>query len=200
MLLLSKCPKTFLSRIFGCHIQAICSSQEMQRERGRSRTRHFELCDGSWATLQKLEVGTDIEELWALRPPRQQEIVIRGQSVPILRRQLAMGYSYRFSGQVATAVETNSAVGCILEKVFCATGIRFNGILLIFYERSDYTGPHSDERKTLVKEALIATLFLGGTRRLWIRPKSSGTEQKLTVENGVLLILWESARRHINMK
>jgi alkylated DNA repair dioxygenase AlkB len=163
---------------------------QMQRERSRSRIRHFELCDGSWTTLQKIDIAYDFEDLWNMRPPNQQDIVIRGRSVPIPRRQLAMGHSYPFSGQVASAVETDNAVASMLTKVRFATGVRFNGVLMNFYEGSDYIGPHSDESKPLVKNAPIATLSLGGTRRFWIRPKNDGEEQKLTVENGDLLVMW----------
>lgn len=101
------------------------------------------------------------------------------------------GVSYRYSGTAHQAQPWPPALVGLAQLIERAIGWQANCVLCNLYrDGSDAMGWHSDDERDLGPNPVIASLSLGATRRLRIRPRSGGRESMaLDLEHGSLLLM-----------
>jgi alkylated DNA repair dioxygenase AlkB len=134
-----------------------------------------------------------LEVLWREVDWRQEEIMLFGRRV---RQPRLVGWSadpgvvYGYSGiRIGAAVwpEDLDRHRRLLDRVLDA---RFNSVLVNAYrDGDDSMGWHSDDEPELGQEPLIASVSLGATRRLRVRPKAGGPSLGIDLVHGSLLVM-----------
>lgn len=132
----------------------------------------------------------------------QREIVLFGKRIPQPRLIAWAGHlGYRYSGQTLEAREPTPTLRTLTERVTQATGLRFNHVLVNRYRsETDSMGFHSDDEPELGPEPQLASLSLGATRRLLIRPKKKSTPVELSslaLDHGDLLVMGGAFQREL---
>jgi alkylated DNA repair dioxygenase AlkB len=124
---------------------------------------------------------------------QQPAIKIFGKAVLIPRQQVWMGdphCSYKYSGVVFEPEPWHPLVRQITERVNEVCQSRFNCVLLNWYaDGQQHMGWHSDDEPELGNSPQIASLSLGQQRFFDLKHKNLGTQLKLALGHGSLLLM-----------
>lgn len=102
------------------------------------------------------------------------------------------GKSYTYSGIPMVINSWEPILLTIKEKIETFSGNKFNAVLINRYRNGDDSVAwHSDDEPELGRNPIIASLSLGGTRKLMFRHKTSKETEKFTTDllSGDLLIM-----------
>jgi alkylated DNA repair dioxygenase AlkB len=130
----------------------------------------------------------------------QRAIVLFGR--PIMQPRLiawAGTIGYRYSGQTLEPRAFTPTLGRLLEGVRDRTGVPFNHMLANRYrDGRDSIGLHADDEPELGDDPVVATVSLGATRRLVLKPrrKADGPGRVLELRHGSLVIMGGACQRH----
>jgi alkylated DNA repair dioxygenase AlkB len=130
----------------------------------------------------------------------QRAIVLFGRRV-LQPRLIAWAghHDYRYSGQTLEARPLTATLDRLLEGVRDRAGVVFNHVLANRYrDGADSMGWHADDEPELGPDPVVATLSLGATRRLVVKPrrKENGPPCVLDLVHGSLLIMGGTCQRH----
>jgi len=131
---------------------------------------------------------------------RQEVIKVYGKSHPTPRLSCWMGdtgLSYGYSHTRMQAVEWDSTLLNVKQKIEAATQSHFNSVLINYYrDGKDSNGWHSDDEPELGKNPIIASVSLGASRDFHLRHKSKTFKHKMALENGSLLMMRGSTQHN----
>ncbi len=141
--------------------------------------------------------------LWRDLRWQQQDIVLFGRRVrqPRLTAWCSdPGVSYRYSGLELGPGPWHPLLAGLREELSDFLGRAFNSVLINAYrDGRDSMGWHADDEFELGAEPLIASLSLGATRRMLVRPAGGGRSTPIDLAHGSLLVMSgpsQSAWRH----
>lgn len=124
---------------------------------------------------------------------QQPAIKIFGKAVLIPRQQVWMGdphCSYKYSGVLFTPEPWHPLVKQLTDQVNQLCRSNFNSVLLNLYaDGQQHMGWHSDDEPELGNNPLIASLSLGQQRFFDLKHKTCGTQLKLGLGHGSLLLM-----------
>lgn len=124
---------------------------------------------------------------------QQPAIKIFGKAVLIPRQQVWMGdphCSYKYSGVLFEPEPWHPLVKQLTGKVNELCQTRFNSVLLNWYaDGQQHMGWHSDDEPELGENPHIASLSLGQQRFFDLKHKNLGTQLKLGLGHGSLLLM-----------
>lgn len=128
----------------------------------------------------------------------QRAIVLFGRSVQQPRLVAWAGaLGYRYSGQTLEPRPFTPTLELLLARVSDRAGVPFNHVLANRYrDGRDSMGMHADDEAELGDDPVVATLSLGATRRLVVKPRREGPGHALDLEHGSLLIMGGTCQRH----
>lgn len=145
-------------------------------------------------TADRLFVQIRDELLWEAR-----EIVVYGRRVMQPRLIAWAGaMPYRYSGQTLPPRDCPPATSDLCARISDAAGIPFNHVLLNRYrDGNDSMGMHADAEPELGPDPVVATLSLGATRAMAVRPRKGvpGARLDLQLRSGDLLIMAGTCQR-----
>lgn len=99
-------------------------------------------------------------------------------------------YAYTYSNTTKQALPWTSALTALKEMVEQKSGTTFNSCLLNLYHHGDEgMSWHSDDEKTLVKNAAIASVSLGAERKFSLKHKITKQVISVMLEPGSLLVM-----------
>jgi alkylated DNA repair dioxygenase AlkB len=124
---------------------------------------------------------------------QQPAIKIFGKAVPIPRQQVWMGdahCSYKYSGVLFEPEPWHPLVRQLTDWVNQLCQTHFNSVLLNWYsDGQQHMGWHSDDEPELGENPKIASLSLGQQRFFDLKHKGLGTQLKLELGHGSLLLM-----------
>lgn len=124
---------------------------------------------------------------------QQPAIKIFGKAVLIPRQQVWMGdphCSYKYSGVLFEPEPWHPLVKQLTDRVNQLCQTRFNSVLLNWYaDGQQHMGWHSDDEPELGENPQIASLSLGQQRFFDLKHKNLGTQLKLELGHGSLLLM-----------
>lgn len=124
---------------------------------------------------------------------QQPAIKIFGKAVLIPRQQVWMGdphCSYKYSGVLFEPEPWHPLVWQLTDRVNQLCQTRFNSVLLNWYaDGQQHMGWHSDDEPELGQNPQIASLSLGQQRFFDLKHKNLGTQLKLGLGHGSLLLM-----------
>jgi alkylated DNA repair dioxygenase AlkB len=124
---------------------------------------------------------------------QQPAIKIFGKAVLIPRQQVWMGdphCSYKYSGVLFEPEPWHPLVWQLTDQVNQLCQTRFNSVLLNWYaDGQQHMGWHSDDEPELGNNPQIASLSLGQQRFFDLKHKNLGTQLKLGLGHGSLLLM-----------
>jgi alkylated DNA repair dioxygenase AlkB len=131
---------------------------------------------------------------------RYDEVVIFGKHI-ITKRQTAWyadaGYLYTYSGATKKALPWTKELlelKQIAEKLTCTT---FNSCLLnLYHNGNEGMAWHSDNEKSLTKNAPIVSLSFGAERKFSLKHKRTKLGVSVILENGSLLLMKDATQTH----
>jgi alkylated DNA repair dioxygenase AlkB len=130
----------------------------------------------------------------------QREVVIFGRRVWQPRLVAWAGaLPYRYSGQTLPPRPFTASLARLLAAVSERAGTAFNHMLANRYrDGNDSMGLHADDEPELGAEPIVATVSLGATRRLVVKPRhrADGAPLALELAHGGLLIMAGPCQRH----
>jgi alkylated DNA repair dioxygenase AlkB len=124
-------------------------------------------------------------------PWENDEVVLYGKRI-VMGRKVAWfgdaGFAYSYSGTTKQALPWTPAMARLRDRVQKLTGARFNSCLANFYHSGEEgMSWHSDDERTLVRNAAIASLSFGAERRFRFRHKETKEMVEVNLEDGSLL-------------
>lgn len=134
-----------------------------------------------------------LERLWREVPWRAQTIRLFGREV--LQPRLIAWYAdegvrYSYSGLQLQSQSWHPALADLREQLQQRLGVSFNSVLANAYRNGrDSMGWHADDEPELGTEPVIASISLGATRRMLVRPRGSGPSVGFDLEQGSLLLM-----------
>jgi alkylated DNA repair dioxygenase AlkB len=100
------------------------------------------------------------------------------------------GVAYCYSGVKLDPAGWHPEVDQLRCQLMAELGVRFNSVLINAYrDGQDAMGWHADDEPELGDEPSIASVSLGQTRVLRIRPRGGGPSQGIVLEHGSLLVM-----------
>ena len=140
------------------------------------------------------------DRLSATLPWRHDEVVMFGKRV-VTAREVAWfadaSIPYRYSGTVKQAATWTPELAELKTQIESISGLTFNSCLAnLYHHGGEGMGWHSDDEKSLVKHAAIASLSLGAERMFSFRHKRGAETISLLLENGSLLVMKDSTQDH----
>jgi alkylated DNA repair dioxygenase AlkB len=131
---------------------------------------------------------------------QQPAIKIFGKAVLIPRQQVWMGdphCSYKYSGVLFEPEPWHPLVWQLTDRVNQLCQTRFNSVLLNWYaDGQQHMGWHSDDEAELGQDPQIASLSLGQPRFFDLKHKTCGTQLKLELGHGSLLLMAGQCQQH----
>jgi len=140
------------------------------------------------------------ETLRTTTPWKQEHLAIYGRRVPFPR--LTAWYGDRLATYVYSGVRNaphpwTGQLTLIRDRLFQATQVRFNSVLLNFYrDGNDSLGWHSDDEPELGIQPVIASVSLGAPRLFQLRHKSDHRVVSILLEHGSLLMMTGQLQEH----
>jgi alkylated DNA repair dioxygenase AlkB len=99
-------------------------------------------------------------------------------------------FAYAYSGTCKRALSWNPLLRELKEKAEIFSGSSFNSCLLNFYQNGgEGMSWHSDDEKSLVPAACIASMSFGAVRKFSFKHKQSKEVVTRMLENGSLLLM-----------
>lgn len=140
------------------------------------------------------------ERLRSTLPWRHDEVVMFGKRV-VTAREVAWfadaNIPYHYSGTVKQAVTWTPELAELKAQIENITGFTFNSCLAnLYHHGGEGMGWHSDDEKSLVKHAAIASISLGAERMFSFRHKHDAETISLLLENGSLLVMKDETQDH----
>lgn len=133
------------------------------------------------------------QRLWHEAEWRQRDIVLFGRKLqqPRLTAWCSdPGIHYRYSGLDLAPRPWHPALPRIRDELSALLGAGFNSVLLNAYrDGRDSMGWHADDEPELGAHPVIASVSLGATRRMLLRPAGGGRLVGVDLENGSLLVM-----------
>lgn len=174
--------------------------------RGLANVERIDLFGGAWVEQQRGWLEPEAADALSVSLLRelgweQRHIVLFGKRI-LQPRLIAWAgeLPYRYSGQTLEPRPWPDAVHAILERVNASAGVAFNHVLVNRYrDGQDSMGYHADAEPELGPDPMVATLSLGGARRLALRRHDRGSGEaprSLLLEHGSLLIMGGTCQRH----
>lgn len=107
------------------------------------------------------------------------------------------GLVYTYSGSQKPAWPWSPSLAMIKAELEAQSGAHFNACLANWYQDgTESMGWHSDNEKTLVPQACIASLSLGASRPFEFKHQSKDIKVQLILENGSLLLMKGAIQAH----
>lgn len=104
--------------------------------------------------------------------------------------------SYRYSGVDRPAAGWPPCLALLARRTGAAVGWRFNYVLATRYRHGgDRLGWHADDERDLGPAPVIASLSLGATRTLRVRPRRGGASVGRALTHGSLVLMWGASQR-----
>jgi alkylated DNA repair dioxygenase AlkB len=104
---------------------------------------------------------------------------------------------YAYSGALKTPLPWTGKLLELKEMVQSSSGRFFNSCLLNYYaDGGEGMGWHSDDEKSLVSNAAIASLSLGAPRNFRFKHRRTGETVSVLLENGSLLLMEGETQTH----
>lgn len=133
------------------------------------------------------------ERLWTSIEWKYDEAFIMGKHI-ITKRKVAWygdkDYSYTYSGASKKALAWTPELLQLKSIAEENTGTLFNSCLLNLYHNGDEgMAYHSDDEKTLAKDAAIASMSFGAERKFLFKHKQTKETIDIFLEDGSLLIM-----------
>ncbi|HWX21950.1 MAG TPA: alpha-ketoglutarate-dependent dioxygenase AlkB [Candidatus Binatia bacterium] len=133
-------------------------------------------------------------------PWKHDEAVIFGKHIVTARKVAWYGdanYSYTYSGTTKQALVWNEELLSLKALVEELTEAKFNSCLLnLYHDGNEGVGWHSDDEKSLARNASIASLSLGAEREFRFKHKQTQQSVSLILEHGSLLVMKDTAQAH----
>jgi alkylated DNA repair dioxygenase AlkB len=131
---------------------------------------------------------------------KNDEVIIFGKHF-ITKREAAWygddSYSYTYSNSTKIALPWTNELRYLKQKIETLTGESFNSCLLNFYHNgTECMGWHSDDETMMKKNASIASLSFGATRKFSFKHKLTKQSTSLMLENGSLLVMKDCTQTH----
>ena len=99
-------------------------------------------------------------------------------------------YAYRYSGTTKYALPWTAELLELKKLAETHTGFHYNSCLLnLYHDGNEGMAWHSDDEKTLEKNAAIASVSLGAERNFSFKHKVNGHKVSLHLEHGSLLVM-----------
>lgn len=126
------------------------------------------------------------------------EVVMFGKRLVLSRKMAWFGdMPYAYAGAQKMPLRWNSSVLLLKKIVEDASGVSFNSCLLNYYaDGSEGMGWHSDDERSLVPNAAIASLSLGAERNFRFKHRRTGETTSVWLENGSLLVMAGETQTH----
>lgn len=106
-------------------------------------------------------------------------------------------YTYKYSHITRVALPWTKELKDIKSKVEKLVGCEFNSCLLNYYaDGNEGMGWHSDNEKELCKNAPIASVSFGATRKFIFKHKQTPEKVSLILESGSLLVMKPPLQEH----
>ncbi|KQR70741.1 alpha-ketoglutarate-dependent dioxygenase AlkB [Pedobacter sp. Leaf176] len=133
------------------------------------------------------------DRLWTSIEWKNDEAFIMGKHI-ITKRKVAWygdkDYSYTYSGASKKALAWTPELLQLKSIAEEKTGTLFNSCLLNLYHNGDEgMAYHSDDEKTLAKDAAIASMSFGAERKFLFKHKQTKETIDIFLEDGSLLIM-----------
>jgi alkylated DNA repair dioxygenase AlkB len=152
---------------------------------------HGQLLDSSQIKSYYNELLTTIQ--W-----EHDELFMFGKLIKTKRKVAWYGskrYEYSYSKVAKKALPWNSVLITLKQLIEQKTGETYNSCLLnLYHSGEEGMSWHSDDEKMLVKNASIASLSLGGTRKFLFKHKETAAKVAVILENGSLLEMKEATQ------
>jgi alkylated DNA repair dioxygenase AlkB len=121
------------------------------------------------------------------------QLIIFGKVITTKRKVAWYGdeaYEYVYSKNMKVAKPWTKTLRAIKEHLERFSGEKFNSCLLNYYhDGSEGMGWHSDNEVMMKKNAAIASISLGATRKFNFRHKASNETQSVFLESGSLIMM-----------
>ncbi|SMB89137.1 DNA-N1-methyladenine dioxygenase [Pasteurella testudinis DSM 23072] len=137
-------------------------------------------------------------------PWRHDEAVMFGKHITTARKVAWYGdqnFHYRYSGATRTALPWNETLLALKQQVetliqpVSPTG--FNSCLLnLYHHGNEGMAWHSDDEACLGKNAVIASLSFGATRKFAFKHRRTGEKRDMLLQHGQLLVMRGSTQSH----
>lgn len=133
-------------------------------------------------------------------PWKHDEAIIFGKHIVTARKTAWYGdsdYSYTYSGITRQARVWTPELLTLKSQVEKLTGSTFNSCLLnLYHNGNEGVAWHSDDEKSLGRNAAIASLTLGAERKFCFRHKRTRESVSLILEHGSLLVMQGATQTH----
>lgn len=131
---------------------------------------------------------------------KNDEAVIFGKHI-ITKRKAAWygdsGYLYTYSNITKQALAWTKELLELKHITEEITGVTYNSCLLNLYHNGDEgMAYHSDDEKSLGRNATIASLSFGAERKFLFKHKKTNEITSLVLENGSLLVMKDTTQTH----
>lgn len=128
------------------------------------------------------------------------EVVIFGKRIVTTRQVAWYGdsrYSYTYSGTTKQARVWTADLRDLKARVEKTSGETFNSCLLNLYRHGDEgMSWHSDDERTLARDAAIASVSFGAERKFAFKHKHTKQTVSLTLQEGSLLVMKDATQTH----
>ena len=141
--------------------------------------------------LGDCEAWDYFEALMVTVPWKHDEVVIFGKRIVTAREVAWYGdsdFSYTYSGTTKRALPWKRELVALKGLAEKLTGASYNSCLLnLYHDGKEGMAWHSDDEKSLVKDASIASISLGAERKFAFKHKRTKETVSVTLEHGSLL-------------
>ena len=128
------------------------------------------------------------------------EVVIFGKRILTAREVAWYGdqaYAYTYSNTIKQALPWTLELSQLKSLVEQQSGESFNACLLnLYHHGGEGMGWHSDDEKSLVKDAAIASVSLGAERKFSFKHKQTKQTVSVLLESGSLLVMKKDTQAH----
>lgn len=161
-------------------------------------------CDGEvlyyGPVLGQQQAQRYLQQLMATIPWRQDEVVMFGKRI-VTPRKMAWygdtGFAYTYSGTTHRALPWTEELWQLKQLAEAQTGAPYNSCLLnLYHHGNEGMSWHSDNEKTLVPEAAIASISLGAERKFSFKHKTQPLSASVLLQHGSLLLMQGATQTH----
>lgn len=133
-------------------------------------------------------------------PWKNDETILFGKHIVTARKIAWFGdrdFSYTYSGITRHAQRWTPPLTELKTKIETVSGFTYNSCLLnLYHDGNEGMSWHSDDEKSLVRHAPIASLSLGAERKFSFKHKRLSDSISTILENGSLLVMRGETQSH----